>query len=310
MPDPTEPVIIATFGTALGIFAVTATVRKLFGKNGSPAPEPEPLAADSPWLDSSLYQTPRQTAPPSGGPASQVATGYYRPLDLLGIGFIFMMFFSLVLASVRAPDEAKTALHPDGLLASIAFQFISAGIVTVFVISRVRPVDWLGLRWRAWPWVFLIAPTAVISMWVIFGALQALGFMDWIESLGVEAVQDTVKLLQKSSDPWILGLVGFAAIIAAPLCEEIVFRGYLYPVAKKFSGPWAAAICSALIFAAAHASLVALLPLFIFGCVLVFVYEKTGSLWAPVAVHCCFNSATILYQVIARYYDFPLEMTS
>lgn len=310
MPDPTEPVIIATFSAALGIFAVTATVRKLLGKNVPPPPEPEPIAADSTWLDSSPYQTPQQTAPPYSGQASQVATGFYRPLDLLGIGFIFVLFFSLVVASVRAPDEAKAALSPDGLLASIAFQFISAGIVTFFVISRIRPVDWLGLKWRAWPWVFLIAPTAVVSMWVIFGGLQALGFMEWIESLGVEAVQETVKLLQKSSDPWILGLVGFAAIIAAPLCEEIVFRGYLYPATKRFSGPWAAGICSALVFAAAHGSLVALLPLFIFGCVLVFIYEKTGSLWAPVAVHCCFNSATVLTQVIARYFDFPLEVTS
>ena len=65
-----------------------------------------------------------------------------------------------------------------------------------FVIGRIRPVDWLGLKWRAWPWVFLIAPAAVFCMWILFGGLQVAGLMDWIESLGVETVQDTVKLLQ------------------------------------------------------------------------------------------------------------------
>jgi membrane protease YdiL (CAAX protease family) len=91
-----------------------------------------------------------------------------------------------------------------------------------------------------------------------------------------------------------------AAVIAAPLCEEIVFRGYFYPVLKRTAGTWAAAFSSALVFAAAHGSLTALLPLFLFGLVLVFVYEKTGSIWAPIAVHFCFNGLTVLVQMAIR----------
>ena len=212
------------------------------------------------------------------------------------------------MASAGSAGKEDLVLDPAGLLTSIAFQFIIAGIVTFFVIGRIRPVDWLGLKWPSWPWVFLIAPGTVVVMWVLIGGLQVAGFMNWIESLGVETVQDTVKLLQESSDPLILGLMAFAAVIAAPLCEEIVFRGYLYSAAKKFAGPWAAGLCSALVFAAAHGSLAALLPLFVFGAVLVFIYEKTGSIWAPIAVHCCFNGATVITQMVARYYNLPLEI--
>ena len=176
------------------------------------------------------------------------------------------------------------------------------------VVPRIRAADWLGLRWPAWPWIFLIAPISVISMWCFFGGLQVSGYMKWIESFGVETVQDTVKIFQKSSNPVVLGLMSFAAIVTAPLCEEIVFRGYLYPVMKKFSGPWVAGLCSALIFAAAHGSLAALLPLFVFGCLLVFIYEKTGSLWAPIAIHFCFNGATVTIQMVARYLHLPLDI--
>ena len=98
-----------------------------------------------------------------------------------------------------------------------------------------------------------------------------------------------------------------SAVVAAPLCEEIVFRGYFYPVLKRFSGAWPAAICSAIVFGAAHGQLTALLPLFIFGLLLVFIYEKTGSIWAPMAVHFCFNSATVLVQIAARHFDIPLQ---
>ena len=301
MPDPTEFAITATFMTALGIFSLTAAARKLLGNSNLPAAAP---VESFPTDEGSPYQPP---ASPPELPCGRVPVWFYQPLDLLGIGFIFVLFFGLVMASVKASDEAKLTLDVGGMAASIAFQFISAGIVTFFVIPRVRPVEWLGLRWPAWRWVFLIAPCAVVTMWMFFGGLQVSGFMEWIESLGVEAVQDSVKLLQTSTDPTIIGLMVFAAVIAAPLCEEIVFRGYLYPAAKKFAGPWAAGVCSALVFAAAHGSLAALLPLFVFGCLLVFIYEKTGSLWASVAVHFCFNGATVLIQMIARYYNLPLD---
>lgn len=308
MSDPTELAITATFCAAFGIFAITAGVRKLLEKDALPAPDLSLGAEDALAETGSPYQEPRTSEPPPL-PSGRVPTWFYRPFDLLGAGFVFVLFFSLALATARASGKGAVVLDPGGLLASIAFQFISAGIVMFFVSNRIRPTEWLGLKWRAWPKVFLIAPAAVLFMWVFFGGLQALGFMEWVESLGVETVQETVKLLQESSDPLILGLMGFAAVVAAPLCEEIVFRGYLYPVAKKFSGPWVAAICSAMVFSAAHGSLAALLPLFIFGCVLVFIYEKTGSIWAPVAIHCCFNGATVITQMIARHYELVMDVS-
>ena len=241
------------------------------------------------------------------GQGVEVAQAAIEPFDLLGIGMIYLVFFALVMSSVRASQKADLVLDPQSLISSIGFQFVIAGVIMLIVVKRVHPVDWLGLRWRSWPWVFLIAPAAVATMWVFFGTLQASGYMKWMESFGVESVQDTVKLLQESNDPVLLGLMAFAAVIAAPICEEIVFRGYFYPAAKKFAGPWAAAIFSALIFSSAHGSMSALLPLFIFGLVLVFIYEKTGSLWAPIAVHFCFNGATVLVQMAQRIYHLPLD---
>ncbi len=241
-------------------------------------------------------------------PVGRVPIWFYNRFDLIGIGFIYLIFFGLVVASVRASGKPAVVLDPGTLISSIAFQFITVGIVTALVIGRIRPVEWLGLKWAGWQWIFLIAPGTVLAMWLFFGGLQASGFMDWIESFGVEAVQDTVKILQTSNDPTVLGLMIFAAVIAAPFCEEIVFRGYLYAAAKRFTGPWVAGICSAMVFAAAHGSIAALLPLFVFGCVLVFVYEKTGSLWASIGVHLCFNGGTVLVQMAARYYNLELDV--
>lgn len=307
MPDPTETAIIGAFSIAFVLFFVVALARGSLRRS----PTPRAAAEDDlpvPAEEFAPYRSPSGPPPlPPELPAGRVPVWFYGSLDLVGLGFIFVVFFGLVVPSLRMTAASEMQLTPAALLASIVFQFVMAGVALAFVIRRVGPVEWLGLRWPGWRWGFLIAPATVVGMWMFFGILQVGGYMEWLESIGVEPVQDTVRLLQKATDPVVLGLMAFAAVIAAPLCEEIVFRGYLYPAAKKFAGPWVAMVCSALIFAAAHGSLAALLPLFVFGCVLVVLYEKTGSLWAPIAVHLLFNGATVLVQLAARHWNIPLE---
>lgn len=303
MSDPTEMVLTGGFAAAFGIFMIAAVVRRVMGANppGGAWVDAVPVEGALPEVPPMAVRLPPQL------PVGKVPVWFYRPLDLVGSIFVFGVFSTLVLGSLRASRETLPVVDVGTLLVTMGFQFVMAGTVAALVVWRVGWVTWLGLRWPGWQRVFLIAPGSVIFMWVIFGGLQVSGYVEWMESLGVETVQDTVKLLQQSQDPLILALMAMAAVVAAPLCEEMVFRGYFYPVLKKFAGPWSAAICSALVFAAAHGSLTALLPLFVFGGVLVFIYEKTGSLWAPVAVHCCFNSATVIVQFAARYYHFPLD---
>jgi hypothetical protein len=251
-------------------------------------------------------RTPGASALPPPLPLGKVPVWFYRPADLLGLVLIAGLFYVLVvLGELFGGKKGPPSISVEGLIVSIGFQFFTAAIAFALVIQRVKPVAWLGLVWKNWPYVLLIAPISVASMWMLFAGLQYGGYMDLMDKLGVEKVQDTVVILQKEKDPLILGLMAFAAAIVAPLCEEVVFRGYLYPAAKRFSGPWVAALCSALIFSAVHGSVAALLPLFVFGLVLVAIYEFTGSIWAPIGVHFLFNSATVVIQILSSYVDVP-----
>lgn len=281
MPDPTVNILQACFLGALGAFAISTLVRTLRARLR--AGQPPPL------------------------PVGRVATWPYLPLDLVWMGFIFLTFFSLSVGSARlAAEKAETAINARALVVTIGFQLILAGMTVVVMAWRIGPAAWLGLRWPGWRWVFLIAPAGMGAMWVLGIALTVSGYMKWLKAMGVEEIQESVKLLQTTQDPLTLVLMAVAAVFTAPLCEEIVFRGYLYPAAKKFAGPWVAGACSALVFAAAHNSLAPLLPLFGFGCLLVLAYELTGSLWAPMAMHFCFNATTVILQVVARILDIPL----
>jgi len=289
--DPTSLVISAAFVVAALIFPVAAVL-------GALRRVPQNAEPDSP-------EPPRVLPPPL--PFGKVSVGLYQALDLFPVALIFSAFSLLVVSSLSAPASSDRELAVSDLVMNIGFQIFIAGMVLVYMTRRTSPADWLGLRWPAWPTMFFIAPASVFGMWLIFGVLQACGYMQWMESLGAETMQESVKLLQTTEDPAVLWLMALAAVLVAPLCEELLFRGYLYPVAKKFTGPWLAACSSALFFAAAHGNLSALLPLFLFGLLLVWIYEKTGSLWAPIAVHFCFNSATVIVQMAARHFNIPLD---
>lgn len=88
------------------------------------------------------------------------------------------------------------------------------------------------------------------------------------------------------------------AVVLAPLCEEILFRGYFYAVLKRFGGIWAATIVSALLFSAIHVDLAPMPALFLFGIFLVWIYEKSGSLKSPIFMHATFNAVSLLLSLI------------
>jgi membrane protease YdiL (CAAX protease family) len=118
--------------------------------------------------------------------------------------------------------------------------------------------------------------------------------------VGSSSKQDAVDLMRHSKDSLSVGLMAFSAAIIAPLAEEVIFRGYLYPVAKSFAGKTAGVLFSALLFAACHGNVPLMLPLFLLGILLALAYEWTGSIWASISIHFFFNSATVAIQLAMR----------
>ncbi|MEO0406226.1 MAG: type II CAAX endopeptidase family protein [Cyanobacteria bacterium P01_A01_bin.135] len=103
-----------------------------------------------------------------------------------------------------------------------------------------------------------------------------------------------LQIVLDETDPVALGLFFFTAAVAAPVFEEILFRGFLLPSLTRYMAVWPAIALSAFIFAAAHLSVSEILPLMVLGIVLGFVYTRSRSLLAPMLVHSLWNSATML----------------
>ncbi len=99
-----------------------------------------------------------------------------------------------------------------------------------------------------------------------------------------------------------------AAVIGAPIVEELVYRVFLQSaMLKLFKSAWVSIILSALIFAAMHrvaaeeAARVpwhALIPLFALGVTMGVAYERTRRVGVPIAMHMCFNALMIALVVL------------
>lgn len=79
-----------------------------------------------------------------------------------------------------------------------------------------------------------------------------------------------------------------------PIAEELLFRGVVYQRLKLMLGVAPAIICSALIFGLVHANLVQFLYAAVLGCLLAFLYEKTGFFYVPVLGHIAANTVSVV----------------
>ena len=84
--------------------------------------------------------------------------------------------------------------------------------------------------------------------------------------------------------------------IAAPISEEVCFRGMLFGGLRERLPMWAAALISAALFGLLHATtgISAVPPLIAFGFLLALLYERTGSILPGILLHMLNNSVALL----------------
>jgi membrane protease YdiL (CAAX protease family) len=87
-------------------------------------------------------------------------------------------------------------------------------------------------------------------------------------------------------------------VVAAPVSEEVCFRGMLFGGLRERLPRIVAALISALIFGGLHAitGISAVPPLVVFGFILALLYEKTGSIVPGILLHMLNNSVALLGQ--------------
>ena len=91
---------------------------------------------------------------------------------------------------------------------------------------------------------------------------------------------------------WLLAM----GVLAAPLCEEFLFRGVLQGGLRRALPAWQAIGIAAALFAIVHPP-AAMLPVFVLGLCTGIAYERSGALLAPMLTHALYSAAMLGYQM-------------
>ena len=100
-----------------------------------------------------------------------------------------------------------------------------------------------------------------------------------------ESYQETAEILYSPSFPVQILCVG----IIIPIMEEMIFRGLIYRRMRHNVSMWKAMMFSALMFGFYHGNSVQFVYAFLSGILLAYLYEKYGSIKAPVLAHMLMN---------------------
>ncbi|MBD2580044.1 CPBP family intramembrane glutamic endopeptidase [Oscillatoria sp. FACHB-1406] len=230
---------------------------------------PETLAWQVPWDGETIWQV--------------LIVGFFFAGQFLLP--LFFGFLGLDPTGYNVREKAFLVLASYLLLAAVGLSVLYVSIKPYFPL----PTDWFRFEvrgnWFLWGLGgYLIAVPVVVVVSLINQQLwNGQGGSNPILSLALQA-QDWVAL----------GVFIFTASVAAPVFEEIIFRGFLLPSLTRYLPVWAAVATSALVFATAHLSLSEVLPLTALGGILGVVYARSRNLLASILLHSFWNSGTLL----------------
>lgn len=179
---------------------------------------------------------------------------------------------------------------PSGVLIALTFAqdigFILAPLLMAGWLATRPKAEDFGLAPPARPW---IAGLLLLGVYFAFVAISGI----YVELGGFEAEDQLPDELGVDESTVNLVLVLFLVVVMAPVAEELLFRGYVYRALRNGTGVWVAALVSGLIFGGIHlgsSPTEFIPPLMLLGVGLALLYQWTGSLYAPVALHAFNNS--------------------
>lgn len=112
----------------------------------------------------------------------------------------------------------------------------------------------------------------------------------------VQKLQETIAKTPPSTELMLQQtFFGISVIVIAPIAEELLFRGILYPTFKQAGHAKLGLWVTSFLFAFLHNNGPSFVPFLVLAILLVLVYEATDNLLAPILTHSFFNTANFLY---------------
>lgn len=242
-----------------------------------------------------------------GGWAVVIATAFI-------IFFVSQLVAAIVVASIGIyqgqPAESITDWLTNTALAQFGYVLLSQSIAVGLVIATLNyrrlPLSVAGLG-RPSKGILLKAIIAIFVFYALLIIISKILF-EAIPQIDTEQEQN-IGFTGTDTSPELM-LAFISLVILAPIGEEVLMRGYLYGgLRARFSFITAGLVTSGL-FGLAHLGFgngepllwIAGISTFVLSLVLVYLREKTGTIWAGVLVHALNNLVAYLVRFHASLF--------
>ena len=183
-------------------------------------------------------------------------------------------------------------------LVRLAASFLIYAVIMVLMalVNRRRGSSWadsFGMGTKQLK-KLVLAPVLYLAL-IPFLMLAATAWHLLLQyGFGLEIDLQDVAQVVTQEPSWLQALYILMAIFVAPLFEEIMFRGLLFPYLVKRGDLVGGTVLVSLLFAMMHFHLPSFVPLFLLSATLCLAYWRTGSLWVGIGTHAIFNAVSIL----------------
>lgn len=207
-----------------------------------------------------------------------------------------VMFPDALPGEVRSPHEAAKLMLANqiGMAAAVAIVLWRAATA---MREGLRGFG-LGPR-RLSDHLAVTLPALGIVLLVTIAASILTAFLGWLIGRPPPAIAHDMLKAMQDADPADRLILVLTAVIGAPIIEEVLFRGLLQTGlfhTRLVASRWGAIVVGSALFILVHAGmpLHAFPVLFVLSLGLGYVYERTGSLYAPMLIHASFNALNVL----------------
>jgi membrane protease YdiL (CAAX protease family) len=305
-----------------------------FDEDSPCPPDQKPLESPAdPNLSPSVAPSPPSEAPLAGDPISLAATisipsgpsgvSSYKPpvpedlriswswvhlVLFLFFGFAslfivqggFLLYYAPTRHFANEKDFERFVLSkPQFAIGSMVLWYALIFLFLYVTLAVLRGFPF----WRTLGWRKLTRPNgAPRSPWLFFFAGCGLSILVFIVTAKMQPPEDVpIEELFRYKNTAMLFMA--MAVLVAPLVEETVFRGYLYPLFAKYFGVATSILVTGVLFGLMHGAQLGwtwglVLTLVVVGVIFTFVRARTGSVFASFLLHLGYNSTIALFTIV------------
>ena len=214
------------------------------------------------------------------------------------LGFLLISVGLVAIALIAELEDPQ--VRAAGFIVTIFWEASFAAVVLALADRRGATLRTLGFRkperWGPLPIIVVASYGSLLGYGLLIELLKQLGVdVGWFDG------GNQIDITEDDSAfplPVMLLILGLAVTIAAPLAEELFFRGLVYRALSETWSPFLAIFVSGLLFGAFHFNLGVLIPFTILGMLLAWGFRASGSIWVPIAAHFTINSVSFTVTVI------------